>query len=514
MNELKGILDHENNKTFTENGAVGLKSSGKKLVDLNFRIPSKHSNVNDDAVETFHASLEDDFTRTIKWMFFLRDVREGLGERDSFISFFKDLAKNTPETAVRLLPLIPEFGRWSDVVTIFSETEGDVKDAAFVLIKTQLMTDCKNVVDDKPVSLLGKWMPSINASKKSRKTAFELLKRLVMLPVDYRKMLVKLRKHIDVVENHTCSNDWNGIDYNRIPSNANLKYFNAFMKHDPERRQKYLDDLSSGKEGVKMNAGVLYPYEIYNAYSAKIPMYTKLTIAEEDPAIEQMWKNLKRESDCGGTMVVVDGSGSMTTKIGGNVMAIDVSRSLGVYFSETCSGEYKDKVIEFSANPRYIDLSGCKSLREKVNTLTQYDDCSSTNMEKVFDLVLKTAVDNNLKQEELPERILVISDMEFDCALTVSRYRDNYASYMDTLFETIGKKWKNAGYMMPKLVFWNVNSRTGVIPVSENEFGVALVSGFSTNNVKLVLSGKLDPWEILNEILDSERYSVIDKVLA
>ena len=215
-------------------------------------------------------------------------------------------------------------------------------------------------------------------------------------------------------------------------------------------------------------------------------------------------------------MVVVDGSGSMVTNIkGSNVMAIDVARSLGVFFSERCIGEFKDKVIEFSAKPRYIDLSNCHSLAEKYTTLTKYDDCSNTNLEKVFDLLLKTAIDCNLPQSELPQRILVVSDMEFDYATNIcSGVHNEVMARYQTLFESIKTKWIKYGYTMPNIVFWNVNSRTNTIPVTANECGVTLVSGYSVNNVKMILSGDVNPWTALKSVLESDRYNAIDTALA
>ena len=196
-------------------------------------------------------------------------------------------------------------------------------------------------------------------------------------------------------------------------------------------------------------------------------------------------------------------------------MAIDVARSLGVFFSERCIGEFKDKVIEFSKNPRYIDLSHCKTLADKYNTLINYDDCSNTNLEKVFDLLLKTAIDNNLPQSELPQRILIVSDMEFDFATNIRCIGHNeiMARYQ-TLFESIKRKWSRYGYTMPNIVFWNVNSRTNTIPVTSNECGVTLVSGYSVNNVKMILSGDINPWTALKSILESDRYNAIDTALA
>jgi hypothetical protein len=287
------------------------------------------------------------------------------------------------------------------------------------------------------------------------------------------------------------------------------------MKHDPERRQKYLDALSSPvAAGAVMHASNLYPYEVYAKYNTSSWGDNE---AVEDQGVEALWANLKNIETTGNTMVVVDGSGSMTSRINGSkTMAIDVSRSLGVFFSERCTGEFKDKVIEFSSQPKYIDLSGCKTLAEKYNVMNKYNDCSNTNLEKVFDLLLKTAIDYNLPQSELPKRILIVSDMEFDNATSIGGYGQHFY-VMDrykTLFQTIKDKWTAAGYVMPDIVFWNVNSRTQTIPVTSNECGVILVSGFSVNNVKMILSGEIDPWHALKSILDSDRYKIIDELLS
>ena len=341
-------------------------------------------------------------------------------------------------------------------------------------------------------------------------------------------MLAALRQYLDVTEVKTCGGAWNMVDYNKVSSNANARYVKAFMKHDPERRKRYLAELEKPNPvGAVMHATNLYPHEVYSKYS-KWERYSMYTPAVEDPGVEALWKNLKDIKTTGNTMVVCDGSGSMERNIdGSSVMAIDVARSLGVFFSERATGEFKDKIIEFSAAPRYIDLSGCKSLAEKYNTLLEYTDCSNTNLEKVFDLLLVTAINNRMPQEDLPQRILIVSDMEFDQAgqySTIRRMRSNYGtefgltydeviSKYESLFETIRRKWTDAGYVMPEIVFWNVNSGTNTIPVMANEVGVNLVAGFSVNNIKMILAGECDAWSALKSVLDSERYAPIEEAL-
>ena len=517
MNEFQQTLNRVNNFQQTENGATGYSTSGQNLVDLNFVVPSNHKNVSSTEVEKFVQALNEDTVLAVKWLFYLRDVIEGLGERDSFIKLFKTLWLTDPVSAVKVVKLIPEYGRWKDVIDILAEfpSDNNLTETIYLLIKNQLKEDCANFIEDKSVSLLAKWLPSINASGKSRKLAKRICNKLGLTFENYRKVLSSLRKYLDVTEVKTCGGKWNEIDYNKVSSNANARYLKSFMKHDPERRQRYLDALSSPvSSGAVMHASNLYPHEVYAKYSVIYRRHYGVDV-NEDQGIEALWANLKNIDTVGNTMVVVDGSGSMVTNIkGSNVMAIDVARSLGVFFSERCIGEFKDKVIEFSAKPRYIDLTNCKSLADKYNTLNKYDDCSNTNLEKVFDLLLKTAIDCNLPQSELPQRILIVSDMEFDSATNIYGGHNEVMAKYQTLFESIKTKWSKYGYTMPNIVFWNVNSRTNTIPVTANECGVTLVSGYSVNNVKMVLSGDVNPWTALKSVLESDRYNAIGTALA
>lgn len=518
MNEYKQTLDKVNSLQQTENGALGYSTTGKTLVDLNFTVPSNHGN-GSRYITQFVQALNEDLVTSVKWLFYLRDVREGLGERDSFVSLFMALYSYDHDSTIKVLHLIPEYGRWKDVIDLLSIVNDDMELSAAIydMIEKQLKEDCINLTNGMSVSLLAKWLPSINATKASRRIARRICNKMALTFADYRKILSKLRNYIDVTEVKTCGNRWNKIDYNKVSSNANSRYLKAFLKHDPERRQAYLDALAVPTSGAVMHASNLYPHEVYTKYSQKYRHQVTT-----DQSIEALWANLKDIPTTGNTMVVVDGSGSMETKINGSsIKAIDVSRSLGVFFSEKCIGEYKDKVIEFSQNPHYIDLSGCKTLADKWNVMNKYDDYSNTNLERVFDLLLATAIQHNLPQSELPQRILIVSDMEFDCACEFSTgYWGNGYSYdqvmkmYQTLFETIKTKWINAGYQMPEIVFWNVNSRTQTIPVQSNEVGVKLVAGFSVNNVKMILSGEIDPWKALKSVLDTERYAAIEEALS
>lgn len=521
MNEFKNEIERTNSMQMTENGAMGYSTTGKELVDLNFKVPSFRNGVDVKSIEQFNKSVDKNLLYTVKWLFYLRDAREGLGERRAFFQFFNELYKNNRSTAVKTISIIAEYGRWKDIIDIIANAyNNELKNECLSVIKNQLMVDVDNFTNGKSISLLAKWMPSINSSDKARRVAIDVVSYLNMSKKDYRKMLSKLRKYLDVTEVKTCAGQWSEIDYSKVSSNANLKYKNAFMKHDEVRRNEFLNAvLSNSEDKPTIKASVLYPYEIWNKYTSGAGYYGRNV--QKDNALEALWQNLKN-IDCGGnTMVVCDGSGSMTLNIGnGSVRAIDVSRSLSVYFAERCEGEFKNKFIEFSANPKFIDINGCETLVDKISHVSKYTDCSNTDIEKVFMLLLNTAVKNKMTQADMPDRILVISDMEFDGATQITRCyswgyptRDIMSEYK-TLFENLGEKYKEYGFTLPKLVFWNVNSRTNTIPLRENEAGVILVSGFSVNIAKMVMSGQTDPWLALKETLDNERYNLVEEALA
>ena len=515
MTELKNELNRVNNLVETENGGIGYKSTGKDLLDLNFRIPSMRGGVVAQDLDQFEDALYKNKEYAIKWLFFVRDIRGGLGERDTFTRLYLKYFEVYPVEAIATLSLISEYGRYKDLVDITFTTNNDqLKSEGLKLIEKQLRQDITNCQNGKPISLLAKWLPSINSSSKARRQAKEIARSLGLWFVLYRKTLSKLRAYLDVTERKTCGNQWGEIDYNKVSSNANLRYSDAFLKHDETRRRKYLNDLlnPTSDTKVKMNATVLYPHEIWSKYTHNgHGWYNQIA---KDDSLEAMWQNLKDMGNTGNTLVVVDGSGSMCTSIpNSSSQAIDVSRSLGVYFAERCTGEFHNKFIEFSSNPQIIDFSDKKTLVDKINFVRKFDDCSNTDIEKVFRLILSTAVRNNMSQEDMPERILIVSDMEFDCATTQTGCWNQNKFNWIPLFESLRQEFAKKGYKLPRLVFWNVNSRTNTIPVTENEAGVALISGFSTNLVKMVMSGETDPWLVLKETLDSERYKLVGDTL-
>lgn len=507
MNAIKNELNNE--KQLTENGAVGFRSTGKKLLDLNFSVTSLRSASEQTIIDKFMDAYWEDPVMAMKWLFYSRDARQGLGERRLFRIVLKHLAQNKPEVIKEVLKFISEYGRYDDMWCLL---DTDLKQNIISGVAEQLGEDRINMENNKSISLIGKWLPSENASSKETKRYATIIRNgLGMTSKNYRKMLSKFRKYIDVVECKMSAKEWAGINYEAVPSRANLIYNNAFLRNDEERRRAYLGALEKGE--AKINASVLYPHDIVHKYEYA---------ARVDSALEGMWNALPDTvKGCGNTIVVADGSGSMTmARVGGtDVSALEVANSLAVYFAERSSGEFKDKYITFSERPQLVDFSHAKTLRDKLTIARRYNEVANTNIEAVFDLILQTAINGQMAQEDIPANILIVSDMEFDACATsgAKQVRNSWGYYYSThirptttLFETIAKKYEVHGYKLPRLVFWNVNSRTGTIPVKENDLGVALVSGFSVNIVKMVMSNKLDPYECLLDVLNVERYQAIE----
>ena len=516
MNALeKTSLSGANNVSVTENGATGYRNTKSKLVDLNFMLSSMRNMGTKEIWARFLDAYAEDPNLAVIWLFFARDREEGCGERRTFRVIFNQLCHENPDLAKKLLQLIPRYGRWDDLIDVyFSDAPCIVRDEAFNIIDAMLSLDLDRARAGKPVSLLAKWMPSpATSSFETCRRANVLRCQLGWTPKQYRKTLSRLRKVIGVVEQSMSANEWDKINYEHVPSKASMIYRDAFRRHDNERYDEYLSKVKSGE--AKIHAGVLYPYDIVHAYG------NNWSIKPVDDTLEEQWKALpdnvpENES----TLVVVDGSGSMSCRIGNNTQLSchDVARSLAIYFAERIKGEFHNKFITFSATPRLVTFNDGMSLRNRIDLLRHYDECSNTNIEATFDLILKTAVENNLKAEDIPANILIISDMEFDAATACYSAgtmlgRGRFIRADEKLFDTIRRKWKEEGYRLPRLVFWNVCSRTGTIPVAENDLGVALVSGFSPNIADMVMSGELDPYTCLVNKLLSGRYEAVEKVL-
>ena len=476
-------LKEESNKTLTENFALTYKSTGSDCVDL-FATAGALRNSDTNEIQTrFMRAFAENKDMAVKIAFYARDVRGGLGERKTFRAILEWLYENSPSTIAKNISLIPEYGRYDDLLTLL-DTESVMN-----FIKSQLDEDIKS---ENP-SLLAKWLPSINASdKNTRIKAMKIAKFLGMNYKTYRQTLSKLREKIKILENNLREKDYT-FDYSKQPSKAMFKYRKAFIRNDGERYSEFLENVSQGK--IKLNTETLAPYEIILPIVSWQPK--NFSDAERN-SLDVTWNAQKDFTNGENALAVVDGSGSMY-RIDGILSPIAVAISLGIYFAERNSGKFKNHFITFSENPQLIEIKG-SDIVEKVNYCRRFDEIANTDIQKVFELILNTAVKHNLPQKELPETLYIISDMEFDYCV------DNAEI---TNFDYAKKLFSENGYELPKIVFWNVDSRHRQQPVRQNEQGVILVSGTSPRIFEMLTNGKITPEEYMLSVLNSERYKNI-----
>ena len=312
---------------------------------------------------------------------------------------FKDLANTNSAVARKLIPLVPVYGRWDDLWCL---EKTPVWDTVISVVKEQLASDLAGANAKAPVSLLAKWLPSLyTSSEETCRLARVMANDLKMRPEEYNAALGTLRSYLKIVEKLMSRGEWDKIDYKAVPSKANVLYNAAFLRHDEARRRAFLEAVEKGE--TKINASALFPYEIV----------AKIQEGKSDKrALEAMWKALPdtvKGNDS--TIVVADGSGSMCQYIGNtSVLALNACHSLAIYFAERCSGDFKDKYITFSANPKIVDLSGVSTLREKLRIAHSHSDMTNTNIEKVFALLLRTAKEHNTNPQDMPKNILILSD--------------------------------------------------------------------------------------------------------
>lgn len=399
MDAMKDTIDKVyNNFSVTENGAIGYKTTGHTLLDMNFAVSSYRNASSDKIISMFRKAFNETPELAMRWLFYVRDVRGGTGERRLFREIIKDMANHCPGFTKMLIPYVQEYGRIDDLWVLL---ETPCKNTVLQWFANQIREDVKNMKNNKPVSLCAKWACSENASSSlTRRYANMMMDALNMSPRQYRKTLSDLRRYIDVVERKMSNQDWEEIDYETVPSKANLLYNKAFLRHDEDRRRLFLNAVKKGE--AKINAGTLFPHEIVHKYNTW----------QIDETLEALWKNLPDTvQGAGNVMVVADGSGSMSWNYVGDtsIQALEVANALAIYFAERSSGQFKDKYITFSMTPQYIDVSQ-ETLRQKLDEALKHDECANTNIEAVFDMILKTAVDNNLSQEDIPGTILIVSD--------------------------------------------------------------------------------------------------------
>jgi hypothetical protein len=446
----------------TQNGMKARASTADALTDFFFKVGAMRGQ---NPVPAFEAAYSENPILALRIALWARDVRGGAGERKVFRDILNYLEIAYPGTLMTIMHKIPEIGRWDDLLVL----KTDRAYAVAVDMIRQALSDSN--------FLCGKWMP------RKGDDAIRLRKALGFTPKQYRKTLVNLT---NVVETQMCAKQWSEIDFSKIPSLAAARYKNAFLKNTKETFEAYMAKLVSGDKSVKVNVGGVFPYDVVKDIKSGKGL----------DFVRGQWNALPNYVGDANVLPMIDVSGSMHQPVGGNnnLMAVDVAVSLGMYLADKNTGKFKDCFLTFSENPSLVQLKG--DIVSKYHQVNKSNWGYSTDLHKAFDVILNTAIKNNVSQAEMPQTLLILSDMQFNSC----------ARFDDSAFEMINRKYRDTGYEIPNIVFWNIVDK-GTVPVKFNQQGVALVSGFSPMIVKNVLGGKnLTPKEIMIETIMSSRY--------
>lgn len=462
MNSFTAAARNIGTTTETENGDVTFSTSLDACVDLFFQIGAIRGQKPERIRSLFSAGYGENPDLATKIALWGRDIRGGAGERQTFKEILKYLEVHDHDRVCRILNLVPEIGRWDDLFVLLESAR--VRPIVLKMYLSALAA--KN-------GLAAKWAPRKGPIAKMMRDFFE------WSPKRYRKTLVELTK---VVETQMCAKEWGQINYEHVPSVASARYGKAFGRHDQERYAAYLDSVKKGEK--KINTGAVYPYDI-----------TKGGVP--DGTADVMWNALPDYVPEGISFLpIIDVSGSMTCSAGGSksVTCMDVAISLGIYLAERNKTAFNRMCITFSANPSIIQIPK-GTIKEKVNFIAKQEWQMNTNLDKAMDLILKIAVDGNVPIEDMPNHLLILSDMEFDGqggkAPVAARIR---------------QKFEAAGYSMPNIIWWNIQSRHGHTPIRFDQPGMALVGGFSPSLMKSLLANEIDPVRQMMATVDIERY--------
>lgn len=455
------LIKNELNRTQTENGDTAYISTYDANLDF-FGLAAASRYNQEQVSKLFLSAYSEDPSLALMNLLYLRDIRSGLGERDSFRTCFDILCHTAPNVAKKMLQDIIHYGRTDDILMgLNTPIEEDV----VKFIKNTLEQDLNQLEEGKPTSYMAKWLPSENATKKETiEQAKYLIEKLGYTPKQYRKLLSKLRSN-KIIENNLRLKDYT-FNYETVPGKALQKYEKAFIRNDIERYEHYLDGVKERK--VKINSEALYPYDIIRKFDYRMSEASK-------KQMQVLWDSIPKTLSKSKTIVVRDGSASMTMF---NCLPMLISTSLAILFSEQLEGEFKDAFITFSSDPQLIQLKG-DNLYQKLLQIYLYDDISNTDIEKVYKLLLNVADRPDFKKEDMIERIVIISDMEFDCGVK------NIPTY-----ETFKEEFEKRGLSLPEIIYWNVCARRPHFATNAGDKNIRFVSGASHHTIDMILNNE------------------------
>ena len=473
--------------TRTENGAVALNTTGDKLLDFYATVGALRGADELRIQRLFADAYNEDALLATKIAFYARDVRGGLGERQTFRTIIRYMAEYHPEALRPNLDLIGVYGRYDDMYSLIGTP---LEEDMWKAMKKQFEEDLTNLHACKAVSLLAKWIKTADASsKETRKLGILTAQKLGYPVYNFKRMVRALRRKIGVIESLMSAGRWEEIEYSEVPSRAMMVYRNAFQRHDETRYSAFIDKAVKGEE--KINSLTLYPYDLIE----KVIQYRwSEAVFKSDKAVEAQWRQLPNYVEKGTNAIVM---ADMSQSMYGRPMATAIG--LAVYFAERNKGTYHNMWMTFSNRPSIQILKG-ETLVQKLSSMNQKDWMNNTDLKAAFDLVLDIAIENNVPKDEMPKSLIVISDMEID--------RSGNKDW--SFYDKMAHKFKKNGYDIPNIVFWNVDSRHDVFHADSTRIGVQLVSGQSASTFKNLLSCVgLTPVEAMLKTINSERYDAI-----
>ena len=507
-------LKEELNYTETENGAVALKSTMNACLDAFGSLGAMKLASEEQIIDTFKNAFYEDKATAMHILFFIRDIRGGQGMRRVFRLCFSWLAENYPEYVQNNLSNVLEYGRADDLLCLLDLKNKLLVKSVLDFIAATLAADVVNIQQGKEVTLLAKWLPSINTSSlEARRLGRLIAEGIGKTEREYRKTLSSLRGYIKIVETKMSANKWTEIEYDKVPGKASLKYSNAFMKHDGEGYLNYIEGLA--KDPAKAKAKTLFPADIVKGVVG-------WKVSEKDKALyNAFWKALpdyfEGREETG--ICMCDTSGSMMGE------PLLVSLSLGIYCADKCKGPFKNHFITFDTKPEIQEIKG-ETIYEKVHSIKSINPWN-TDLEAALQLILDTAVNNNCSKEEVPKKLYIISDMQFDQACDTENTDGWEREKKHTFMQTMRKRFEDAGYDFPAIVYWNVRaSKCGMWQETYQGENCCMVSGYSASLFKAVAEGttiekvvnengetvtkqKLDPLTVMYKTITNPRY---DKV--
>lgn len=495
-------MENKSNWKLTENNAPARTTTGDNLIDLFAVIGAMREREESDIVSMWENAYRENAELAVRMIFYAGDIRGiGLGERRTFRILIKHLANIHPSIMRKNIVNIPYYNRWDSLYELVATPcEGDM----WNLVRTQWLEDFGNMKHNKPISLMAKWLASVNASSKKtcmfgRKTAY----KLGLTEAVYRRALSKLRAYLKVVEKSMSAQEWATIEYSAVPSYAMKNYSQAFARHDRDRFSNYKESLeqkiADGTISQKdIKSATLFPYDLVWKYidNDTSDWFRSNYIGLYDTIIEAQWKALPDYLDEEANVIVMaDVSGSMYSP---NYQPISASLGLALYFCERNTGAYANKYMTFTDKPSFLTINENASLRDQLVQAWSAGAGYSTNLERAFMYILDTAIENNVKPEEMPKALVVVSDMEID-----PFFRGKGLDFL----EEMTRRFHKAGYSIPRVLFWCVSARSNTFHAKSTNPNVVFASGYSASAFTSIVKGiNKTAYEVMYDTLMDAQY--------